>query len=212
MKKKITIDPITRIEGHLAIRLEVESNRVIDAFSSGEMFRGFEVILKGRDPLDAQQITQRICGVCPVSHGMASILAQDVAYGITPTKNGRIMRNLILGANYIQSHIIHFYHLSALDFVDIAAIIQYKGKDPALLELKTWVVSQVSSNSLYPAAPFLPRYEQIAITVSGIPGQTPVLKQVHHVSGARLRVTQRAPPFLFIEKENSIPQIRKNKK
>lgn len=159
MEKTVTIDPITRIEGHLGIRLEVESNRVVNAYSSGEMFRGFEAILKGRDPLDAQQITQRICGVCPVSHGMASILAQDMAYGITPTKNGRLMRNLILGANYIQSHIIHFYHLCALDFIDITAITKYSGKDPGLLEVKAWVESQLSSNSIYPAAPFLPRYD-----------------------------------------------------
>ncbi len=115
MSKKITIDPITRIEGHLAVSIEVEANKITRAFSKGEMFRGFELILKGRDPLDAQQITQRICGVCPVSHGTASILAQDDAYGIVPPKNGRLLRNLILGANYIQSHIIHFYHLAALD-------------------------------------------------------------------------------------------------
>ena len=140
---EIMIDPITRIEGHLAIRVETEANRVTKAYSSGEMFRGFEVILRGRDPLDAQQITQRICGVCPISHGTASILAQDDAYGITPPRNGRLARNLILGANYIQSHIIHFYHLSALDFVDIAAITKYTGNDPALSGLKDWVVSQV---------------------------------------------------------------------
>lgn len=158
MSKTVTIDPVTRIEGHLAIRIEVESDRVTDAFSSGEMFRGFELILKGRDPLDAQQITQRICGVCPISHGTASILAQDAAYGITPPKNGRLIRNLILGANFIQSHILHFYHLSALDFVDITAITAYKGNDPLLQDLKAWINSQSASNIIYPAAPFLPRY------------------------------------------------------
>lgn len=158
MPRTVTIDPITRIEGHLAIRIEIDSNRVINAFSSGEMFRGFEVILKGRDPLDAQQITQRICGVCPISHGTASILAQDAAYKITPPKNGRLIRNLVLGANFMQSHILHFYHLAALDFVDITAITKYKGKDPALRELKQWVKAQLSSNVLFPAAPFLPRY------------------------------------------------------
>ena len=158
MSTTVTIDPITRIEGHLAIRIEIESDRVVNAFSSGEMFRGFEVILKGRDPLDAQQITQRICGVCPVSHGTASILAQDAAYGVVPPKNGRLIRNLIQGANFMQSHILHFYHLAALDFVDITAITRYKGKDPALQGLKAWVQSQLSSNVIYPAPPFLPRY------------------------------------------------------
>lgn len=159
MNKIINIDPITRIEGHLAIRVEVRSNSIVKAYSSGEMFRGFETILKGRDPLDAQQITQRICGVCPVSHGVASIMAQDMAYHVTPPKNGRILRNLILGANYLNSHILHFYHLSALDFVDIAAILKYKGNDPALKNLKTWVKSEVSSKSVFPATPFLPRYK-----------------------------------------------------
>jgi ferredoxin hydrogenase large subunit/hydrogenase large subunit len=156
--KKITIDPITRIEGHLAVHVEVESGRVSDAFCKGEMFRGFEAILKGRNPLDAQQITQRICGVCPVSHGIASVLAQDAAYGATPPENGRLGRNLIQAANYIQSHILHFYHLAALDFVDITAIAGYQGKDRPLLDLKAWVQSQLSSGALYPAAPFLPRY------------------------------------------------------
>ncbi|MFW5635187.1 MAG: nickel-dependent hydrogenase large subunit [Thermodesulfobacteriota bacterium] len=154
----ITIDPITRIEGHLAIRVEVESGRVTKAFSAGEMFRGFEVLLKGRHPLDAQQITQRICGVCPVSHGMASVLAQDHAYGVSPPENGLLGRNLIQAANFIQSHIIHFYQLSALDFIDIAAVVDYRGNDPDLNELKAWVNTQRASNVLYPAAPFLPRY------------------------------------------------------
>ncbi len=157
-KHVITIDPITRIEGHLAIRVEVESGRVSKAFSAGEMFRGFEVLLKGRHPLDAQQITQRICGVCPVSHGMASVLAQDAAYRISPPENGLLGRNLIQAANFIQSHIIHFYQLSALDFIDIAAVTAYRGDDPDLNELKAWVQTQQSANVLYPAAPFLPRY------------------------------------------------------
>lgn len=159
MAKTIKIDPISRIEGHLAIRVEIEANRVSKAFSSGEMFRGFETILAGRHPLDAQQITQRICGVCPIGHGMASILAQDAAYGITPPDNGRLLRNLILGANYIQSHITHFYLLSALDFVDLKAVAQYQGNDPQLLDIKRWIQSQVTSKANFPGAPFLPRYE-----------------------------------------------------
>ncbi|MBF0102279.1 MAG: nickel-dependent hydrogenase large subunit [Desulfobacterales bacterium] len=159
MGKSVVIDPITRIEGHLAIKVEVEQDRIVNAECRGEMFRGFEVFLRGRDPMDAQQITQRICGVCPISHGIASILAQDMAYQIRLPSNGRLVRNLIQGANFIQSHIIHFYHLSALDFIDIAAITKYTGQDPILLELKTWVEFQISSKMLYPAAPFLPRYE-----------------------------------------------------
>ncbi len=158
MSRKIEIDPLTRLEGHYAIRLEVDSGRVVNAFSSGEMFRGFEVLLRGRSPLDAQQITQRICGVCPISHGMASVFAQEEAYNIRPPRNGRLMRNLMLAANYIQSHIIHFYQLSALDFIDITAVKDYSGHDPALTDLREWVKAELASNTIQPAAPFLPRY------------------------------------------------------
>jgi len=117
MGKKISIDPVTRVEGHLKIEVEVERKRVKDAKSQGMLFRGFEVILKGRDPRDAPQITQRICGVCPTAHGTASARALDAAFGVKPPTNGRIVRNLILGANYLQSHILHFFHLAALDYV-----------------------------------------------------------------------------------------------
>ena len=96
----------------------MEIQQVVDAKSTGTLFRGFEKILIGRDPQDAQHITQRICGVCPVPHGMASVLAQDKAYGVSVPSNARIMRNLVMGANFIQSHILHFYHLALQDFVD----------------------------------------------------------------------------------------------
>ncbi len=117
MAVKIMVDPITRIEGHLKIEVEIESGAVVTAHSSGTLFRGLEKILIGRDPRDAQHITQRACGVCPIGHATASALTLDDAFGITPPPNGRIIRNLILGSNYIQSHILHFYHLAALDYV-----------------------------------------------------------------------------------------------
>ena len=159
MSKTITLSPVTRIEGHLGIKVDVEDGKVARAFVSGEMFRGFENLLRGRDPLDAQYITQRICGVCPIDHGMASVLAQDMAYNLTPPDNGRIVRNLTQAANFIASHITHFYLLSALDFVDVAMIADYQGKDRALLDLQAWVKSQLGSRQVYPAAPFLPRYQ-----------------------------------------------------
>jgi ferredoxin hydrogenase large subunit/hydrogenase large subunit len=158
MAEQITISPLTRIEGHLGVKVEVESNKVARAYVSGEMFRGFEVILRGRDPLDAQHITQRICGVCPVEHGVSSVLAQEMAFGLVPAENGRVVRNLIQGANYIASHITHFYLLSGLDFVDVAMITGYQGKDRGLLDLQAWVKAQLASHSVFPAAPFLPRY------------------------------------------------------
>ncbi len=114
------IAPLTRIEGHLDIEVTVDQGEVVDARSSGTMFRGFEVILQGRDPRDAPHYTQRICGVCPVSHGMASVKTLEAAFGIMPLDNGRILRNLVLGANFLQSHVLHFYHLAALDYVDTA--------------------------------------------------------------------------------------------
>lgn len=157
-KFSVTIDPVTRIEGHLAIHLETMNGRVAKAYTAGEMFRGFEIILQGRSPLDAQQIVQRICGVCPVSHGMASVLAQDQAYGVTPPENGLLCRNLVQAANLVQSHLTHFYQLSVLDFIDVAAVAEYRGADPGLNDLKAWLNSQFSSNTLFPGAPFLPRY------------------------------------------------------
>jgi len=127
MPTTIKIDPITRIEGHLVIEVTVDTVRgqqqVVEAKSTGTMFRGFEMILIGRDPRDAAQYTQRICGVCPVSHGMASTMTLDDAFGIAPPANGRVLRNLILGANFIQSHLLHFYHLSALDYINTTGLL-----------------------------------------------------------------------------------------
>jgi ferredoxin hydrogenase large subunit/hydrogenase large subunit len=154
---KVEIGPLTRIEGHLNVKTTVENNVVVDARCEGEMFRGFEAILRGRSPLDAQQITQRICGVCPYAHGIASSRAQEAAYGLTPTPNGRIMHNLIEGANHLYDYLLHFYQLCALDFVDITAIAAYQGRDADLLKLRDWVKSELASGKAYPAAPFLPR-------------------------------------------------------
>jgi Ni,Fe-hydrogenase I large subunit len=159
MAKKIEIDPFTRIEGHLAISLDVEDGIVRDAKCKGEMFRGFELIMKGRSPLDAQQIVQRICGVCPVSHGLASVTTQEQAYNIKLPENATLIRNIMLAGNYLQSHITHFYHLSALDFIDIEGILNYSGKDRFLIGIKEWVQSELQSKKLFPAAPFLPRYD-----------------------------------------------------
>jgi len=116
-KTRVVIDPITRIEGHLSIEVEVEDGRVADAKSRGTLFRGFELILVGRDPRDAQHLTQRVCGVCPAAHAAAAVLTLEDAFGVTPPENARIIRNLVTGANFIMSHILHFYHLAALDYV-----------------------------------------------------------------------------------------------
>ena len=161
---KVYIDPLTRIEGHLSIEMDVQNGKVVDAKCRGDMFRGYETILQGRNPVDANQIVMRICGVCPVSHGEAASLCLDDAFNIKPTTNGRVLRNLILGANTLQSHILHFYHLAALDFVDITAILQYKGSVDSLVRLREWVKNDIEAkkgrpDELTSAGPFLPRYE-----------------------------------------------------
>jgi len=115
------MDPVTRIEGHMKVQVTIDGTpgnlKVVNARCTGTLFRGFESILVGRHPFDAPILTERICGVCPVSHGMASSLALDSVAGVTPPANARIMRNLVLGANFVQSHILHFYLLAAFDFV-----------------------------------------------------------------------------------------------
>ena len=151
---KIVIDPITRIEGHLKVEAVVENGVVKDAQSSGMLFRGLEIILRGRDPRDAQRYLQRICGVCPTSHSTAATLNLDSAFGIADKipDNGRIMRNLILGAAHIADHILHFYHLTALDYVDVTSVAKYDGRDPALNSVKSFA----QRGEL---GPFVPRYE-----------------------------------------------------
>lgn len=110
------IDPVSRIEGHLKVEIEIDAGAITNAKLCGTLFRGFETLVKGRAPEDAPVITQRICGVCPISHAQASVTAIEDVSGWTPGKNARLLRNLILGANYIQSHILHFYVLTAVDF------------------------------------------------------------------------------------------------
>ena len=120
---RVIVDPVTRIEGHLRIEAEVEGGVVRDAWSSSTMFRGIELILKGRDPRDAWAFTQRICGVCTTVHAIASIRAVENAVGAVPPPNARLLRNLIIAAQCVQDHVVHFYHLHALDWVDIVSAL-----------------------------------------------------------------------------------------
>ena len=124
----VVVDPVTRIEGHLRIEAEVDGGVVRDAWSSSTMFRGIEIILKGRDPRDAWAFTQRICGVCTTVHAIASIRAVENAIGAVPPPNARLLRNLVMASQMVQDHVIHFYHLHALDWVDIVSALS---ADPA---------------------------------------------------------------------------------
>ncbi|MCX7008269.1 MAG: nickel-dependent hydrogenase large subunit, partial [Kiritimatiellaeota bacterium] len=115
------IDPVTRIEGHLKVDVTVDTvggvQQVTDVKTVGTLFRGFEKVLEGRDPRDAPLITSRICGVCPTSHSVAAVLALDQAGGVTPPAAARVLRNLVHGACYLESHILHFYLLSLPDYI-----------------------------------------------------------------------------------------------
>ncbi|MHB0878571.1 MAG: nickel-dependent hydrogenase large subunit [Anaerolineae bacterium] len=115
--RTILVDPVTRLEGHLKVQVERENDAVAAAYSSGMMFRGFENMLVGKDPRDAAHITQRICGVCPIAHGMAACLAMEAAAGASVTANARLIRNLTLGADFLHSHVLHFYHLALPSFI-----------------------------------------------------------------------------------------------
>ncbi len=128
MSKRITIDPVTRIEGHLRIDVEVDGGAVRDAWSVGTMWRGLEVILKGRDPRDAWVFTQRICGVCTTVHAIASVRAVENALGMEIPPNAQYIRNLMIAAHSLGDHIVHFYQLSALDWVDVVSALK---ADPA---------------------------------------------------------------------------------
>jgi len=125
---RITIDPVTRIEGHLRIDCEINNGKVTKAWSSGQMWRGIETILKGRDPRDAWLFTQRICGVCTTVHAIVSVRAVENALQMEIPLNAQYIRNIIMSAHALHDHLVHFYHLSALDWVDIVSALE---ADPA---------------------------------------------------------------------------------
>ena len=121
---RVVVDPVTRIEGHLRIEAEVDGGVVSDAWSSGTMFRGIELILRGRDPREAWLWAQRICAVCTMVHALASVRAVEDALGIEIPDAARIVRNIISGAQLIQDHVVHFFHLHALDWVDVTLALK----------------------------------------------------------------------------------------
>ncbi len=141
---KVVVDPITRIEGHLRIEAKAENGMIQDAWASSTQFRGLEVIMQGRDPRDAWAFTQRICGVCTVVHAVASCRAVENALGIKVPPNANLIRNLIHGMQYIQDHVIHFYHLHALDWVDVVSALS---ADPAATSRIAKSVSPWPNNS-----------------------------------------------------------------
>jgi hydrogenase large subunit len=128
MIERIVVDPITRIEGHLRIEAQMDGDRIAQAYSAGTMVRGIEIILRGRDPRDAWAFAQRICGVCTLVHGLASIRSVENALNYPIPPNAQLIRNLMSGAQYVHDHVMHFYHLHALDWVDVVSALS---ADPA---------------------------------------------------------------------------------
>lgn len=161
MQKTITIDPLTRIEGHLKFSTKIVDSVVVDAKCSAQLYRGIEKALIGYDARVAQQVTQRICGTCNYAHAEAAALALEDAIGIKPNKNGQLLRNLIVGAYQIHDHLFHFYLMCVFDFIDVNEIIKYEGSNENLIKLKKWVKSEQKSKKIFPMSPFLPKFKAV---------------------------------------------------
>jgi hydrogenase large subunit len=144
MSERIVVDPITRIEGHLRIEAQMDGDRIAKAYSAGTMVRGIEIILRGRDPRDAWAFAQRICGVCTLVHGLASIRAVENALDYPIPPNAQLIRNLMNGAQYVHDHVMHFYHLHALDWVDVVSALK---ADPAATSALAQSISSYPKSS-----------------------------------------------------------------
>ncbi len=147
MTERIVVDPITRIEGHLRIEAETDNGVITQASSSGTMVRGIEIILRGRDPRDAWAFAQRICGVCTLVHGIASVRAVENALNYEIPTNAQLIRNLMIAAQYVHDHVMHFYHLHALDWVDVVSAL--KADPKATSELAQSISSYAKSSPGY---------------------------------------------------------------
>jgi Ni,Fe-hydrogenase I large subunit len=129
----IVVDPVTRIEGHLRIEAQFDGSVITQASSSGTMVRGIEIILQGRDPRDAWAFAQRICGVCTLVHGIASVRAVEDALHYAIPANAQLIRNLMIATQFVHDHVMHFYHLHALDWVDVVSALKADPKATSAL-------------------------------------------------------------------------------
>src|SRR5512137_1259714 len=142
--RRVVVDPVSRIEGHLRVEVNLDSNNVIrNAVSTGTMWRGLEVILKGRDPRDAWAFTERICGVCTGTHALTSVRAVEDALAIQIPENANSIRNMMQLCLQVQDHLVHFYHLHALDWVDVVSALKADPKKTSELaqSLSHWAKS-----------------------------------------------------------------------
>jgi len=156
---KVTIDPVTRIEGHLKVETVIEDSIIKEAKCSADMYRGIEKALRGYDYLTAIQITQRTCGCCPYAHAEAAALAIEDALKIELNKNGKLLRNMVIGAYKLKDYVLHFYTLSSLDFIDVSKILDYNGNDFDMLELKKFVLKELASKKVFPNPLFTQKYK-----------------------------------------------------
>ena len=145
MAERIVIAPITRIEGHLRVEIEVSDGKITDAWSAGTMVRGIETILKGRDPRDAWAFVGRVCGVCTSTHSLTSVRTVENALGIAVPPNAELIRNLMANALYIQDHVVHFYQLHALDWVDVVSALKANPSEASRIaqSISSWPKSSV---------------------------------------------------------------------
>lgn len=144
MSTRIVVDPVTRIEGHLRIEAEIKDGKIVDAWSAGTMVRGLEIILKGRDPRDAWAFCERVCGVCTTVHALASVRAVEDAIEVKVPPNAELIRNIMFCAQYMQDHVVHFYHLHALDWVDVVSALK---ADPVATSVLAQSVSKWAKSS-----------------------------------------------------------------
>lgn len=133
MSERIVVDPVTRIEGHLRVEADIQNGKIVDAFSSGTMVRGIEKILRGRDPRDAWAFVGRVCGVCTSVHSLASVRSVEDALDITIPPNAELVRNIMFAAQYMHDHVVHFYHLHALDWVDVVSALKADPKEASTI-------------------------------------------------------------------------------
>ena len=145
MAKRVVVDPVTRIEGHLRIEADIENGAISDAYSTGTMVRGIEIIVQDRDPRDVWAFVGRVCGVCTSMHSLVSVRAVENALGIVVPPNAEMVRNLMLGALTIQDHILHFYQLQALDWVDVMSALKADPKEASQIAqtLSAWPLNSV---------------------------------------------------------------------
>ncbi len=199
---KITIDPLTRIEGHLKVEVTVDGGVVTAAQVSGTMARGIEKLLIGKDTRDATYVTERICGVCFSAHGWTSSLAVEKAHGTTNLPEAaRLLRNLIAGACWLHDHPLHFYHLSALDYLDLSVLVNYNGSDTYINKIKELIIAELNHPPIEGeyAGPLLPAYNPDGYSVSDL--DTVVSAVQHYLAALQMQVKAKKMSALFSGKQ-----------